>query len=225
MQRRTFLVAGCALALSAAAEPLHANVAQRRLVLRYRGGQIGEQSIAVSRTGDRVDVALDLSVAVQVFGITMYRYRLQAAETWAGGQLVSLQSSANNNGTSHSVGATRQGADLLIEGSGFSGRVTGNPGTTSYWNADLLRRGTWINLEDGRPMQITAQEVGAERFPTRSGEVTAVRWRIGGDSDPIDLFYDERGEWAGSEFRAQGATARFVLEDGTADLRPMWTRS
>jgi hypothetical protein len=220
LARRDFILAGAAAAL--APWPAGAGTARRQLALFHGGGRIGAQTLEATRAGDRVDVRVAVDVAVRLLGMTVYRYQLEAREVWEGGRLASLVSDANNNGRRLAVRASRDGDAVAVEGPRFTGRVMGNPATTSYWAPAFLERGVWIDLEDGRPRRVSPQRVGAERFPTASGSVEAVRWRIGGEVEPIDLFFDAAGEWVGSEFQARGETARFVLADRGAPLTPLW---
>jgi hypothetical protein len=220
--RRTFLAGGAALALAGAAGPARASAGTRAFAL-YRGGtQIGTQSLTVARGTDAVRTHLTLAVRVQVFGLTVYRYDLDAREEWRDGRLAAAEATTNANGTRMSMQARRDGDALVVDGTAFSGRVRGNPTTTSYWNPTFLSHGIWIDLEDGRPLRVTTRNLGRQPFPTTTGSVDATRWRVDGEADPVDLFFDAAGEWVGTEFEAQGETARLVVADRGPPLLPLW---
>jgi hypothetical protein len=222
--RRAFLAATAAAGL-AAGLPALASVGERRFAL-YRGDNpIGAQTITVRRDGGSVTVNVDVDIAVRILGITAYRYTLRSEELWENGALASLDSRTNDNGTPHFARATRDGDALVVEGSEFTGRVTGRPATTTYWSPAFLERSVWISTQDGRPFRVDTAQAGTARYPTAAGEVTATRWRVGGELPGLDLFYDAAGEWVGSEFDAQGETARFVMEARGAPLSPLWVGS
>jgi hypothetical protein len=220
--RRALLLAAGAAGLVQAL-PAAASVGQRRFAL-YRGdSRIGTQTIAVRRAGEAVEVAVDVDIEVRVLGISAYRYTLQSDEIWQDGALLRLVAQCNDNGEANFVRAERNGAELVVEGSKYSGRVGGTPATTTYWSPAFLERQVWISTQDGRPWRVSASRSDTVSYPTAAGDVTATRWRIGGELAGLDLFYDAAGEWVGSEFEARGETARFVVETRGAALSPLWT--
>jgi hypothetical protein len=222
LSRRDVMLTGAALALCPGAVAAQAARATRELAL-YRGGvHIGTQSLAVRRDGEEVGVDIALDIAVRMFGLTVYRHTVEARELWRSGRLVSAEAATNANGRRTSMRAGRDGDAVAVDGSAFTGRVGGNPATTSYWSPAFLSRGVWIDLADGRPRRVTARNLGVERFPTLSGAVEAARWRIGGEVDPVDLFFDAGGEWVGNEFEAEGEIARFVVAGQGASLTALW---
>lgn len=219
--RRDFMLAAGAAVLLRPGAAL-ASSGQRRFEI-YRGdSRIGAQALSVRRSGSTVEASVDVDIAVKLLGLTAYRYTLQSSETWQDGELVALNASTNDNGTAHFARAERQGGELVVEGSEFSGRIGGRPATTTYWTPAFLERSVWISTQDGRPFRVAASNLGSEAFPTAGGTVTASRWRIGGELQGLDLFYDAAGEWVGNEFEARGETARFVVEARGAALAPLW---
>lgn len=222
LDRRKVILGLSSLGLGSLPLPSLGSDGRRELALFFGDSRIGSQSISVARRGDVLEVALDLDVAVRVFGMTMYRYRLEARESWDDGRLVALDARTDDNGTARFARARREGDQLVIEGSAFSGRVSGNPGTTSYWNPALLERGIWVSLEDGRPRRVSARPLGTESWQTAQGALAARRWRVEGEIDTIDLLYDEAGEWVGNEFTARGQKARFVLARRGPSLTALW---
>lgn len=211
LDRRTLLVTGAA-ALATPAIALAAT--GPRMFELYRGkSRIGRQTLDVSTSGASVQVAIDISIVVRILGLPAYSYSLSSRETWEGGTLQRLDSSSNDNGTPHRVSALRQGGALTVQGTGFSGKISGNPATTTYWSQAFLNRGTWISTQDGRPMAVSASRGGEVAVPVPGGQTQATRWKVRGDIGRLDLFFDANAEWIGNEFDARGETARFVLSD------------
>jgi hypothetical protein len=139
--RRDLLLAGAGLALATRRAAAEAGSGMRELAL-YRGDtRIGTQSLAVMRDGGEVSVRLALDVVVRMFGLTVYRHTLEARERWREGRLVAAEATTNANGRRMSMRARREGDAVAVDGSAFSGRVTGNPATTSYWCPAFLSRG------------------------------------------------------------------------------------
>ena len=196
--------------------------ATRRFDLVRAGTRIGRQTVSVSRSGSQVIVGVDVDIAVRIIGVPFYRYTLSSQEVWDGGKLMKLDAVTNANGSRQFAAATRGPKGLAIKGSAYSGFVVGDPGTTTYWSQAFLKRPVWVSTQDGRPLSISARSGAVESFATPGGLVKATRWRIGGDLDDLDLFYDRSGEWIGSEFQARGETVRIVTLDVGAALGPLW---
>ena len=86
-----------------------------------------------------------------------------------------LDAVTNDNGSRQVAAARRESGRLAIEGSGYSGALGGNPGTTTYWSPAFLKRPVWISTQDGQPLSVTARSGRIERFPTPSGAVDTTR--------------------------------------------------
>lgn len=222
LSRRATTLGAVALVLASGVAPGMAATGSRQLVLLRGSDEIGSQSLVVTQTGATVSVETRISIDARLLGLPVYRYLLEARETWEDGALQTLEARTDDNGTAHFVDASRAGDELRINGSVFSGAVSGNPATTSYWSPAFLERPVWISTQDGRPLNVTATQLAAAPFPSGSSSVAATPWRIGGDLSDLVLFYDPDGEWIGSEFAARGETARFVTASRGSSLTPLW---
>jgi hypothetical protein len=224
VSRRSFVAGALAagVVVGSTAAPAREATGTRRFELFRDGSRIGQQSVTVARSGAQVTVEVDIDIAVRIVGVPVYRYTLSSSEVWDGGRLTRLDAVTDNNGSREFVAAARGSNGLAVKGSGYSGVVDGNPGTTTYWSPAFLKRPVWISTQDGRPLAVTARSGGVERFPTPAGELSATRWQIGGDLTDLDLFYDRAGEWIGSEFRVEGDTIRIETLDAGAELAPLW---
>lgn len=224
--RRATLAGGLAL-LSSMLVPSSAAPAtggRRHLVLFRGNSRIGEQTVSVTRSGDRIDVTIDININVNIIALPVYRYRLSSRETWQRGALMSLDAECDDNGTAHFARASGSDGVVNVQGSAFTGTVEGNPGTTTYWAPAFLDRPVWISTQDGSPLNISATNAGTIAVPTANGgNIAATRWRIGGDLDGFELYYDSASEWVGSQFEARGEMARFLVADRGADLASLWT--
>ncbi|NNU80054.1 hypothetical protein HMH01_06335 [Halovulum dunhuangense] len=210
--------AGAAAMVLAAPLPLRASTGPRVFEL-YRGSsQIGRQVLDVTRDGSRLDVAVDIDIAVRILGLPAYRYTLSSREVWVDGRLQALEGRTDDDGEAHRVSVTRQGGVLMVDGSGYSGPVEGEPATTTYWAKSFLKRDEWISTQDGKPLDISAQPAGRTEVPVPGGATEAESWAVRGDIGVLDLFYDAQGEWVGNRFEARGEQARFVLAERGRDL-------
>lgn len=224
--RRTLLLMG--LSSLAAVVPgvgLASASASRQFKLSRDGSDIGEKSVVVARDGSRVSVATRIDIAVTLFGLRLYSYRLRADEVWEDGVLQSLDAETNDNGTAHFARARRGADGFRVEGSVYSGAAPDDAATTSYWSPAFLARPVWISTQDGRLLQVRTANRGTVAYPSGGGTVQATRWEVAGDLDGVFLYYDAAGEWLGTEFPARGATARFTVTARGGDLTPLWVNA
>ncbi len=224
LSRRKCMVGGATLALLGAGQA-RAAAGSRRLALYRADKEIGAKSVSVRRDGDRVDVETRIDIKVKILGVTAYRYELSSREVWRRGALERLRAETDDNGTRHFANADREGGRLVVAGSVYSGPVDGLPATTSYWSPAFLERPVWISTQDGRLLDVRATNLGRASFATASGATPATRWRISGDLTDLFLYYDNAGEWVGTEFPARGETARFVMTARGPALTPLWVDS
>lgn len=219
LDRRTMI--GGALAAAATA-PVHASES-RRLFDLYRGrSRIGEQEIRVIRRGNEVEVDIDCDIVVKMLGMSVYRYDIESREIWRRGSLVTLAARTNDNGTAHRVQAQQSSGGIQVQGTRFSGVVPRQPATTTYWAQEFLTRPVWISTQDGTPMNVSVSRAGSTIVQAATGPISATKFACRGDIGRLDLFYDARGEWVGSEFDARGETARFVLRSRGGEMAPLW---
>lgn len=222
LTRRAALGTGLA-ALAAPAVLSAAEVSERRFQVLRGGDDIGTKRTRVRRTGDRAEVETDIALAVKLLGITVYRYTLQSAEVWEAGRLVSLDAETNDDGDPDTARVRRTGEGLISDGS-HKGPVPGDAGTTTYWTKAFLERSVWLSTQTGAPLSVTVRRDGQESIPGPSGPLSCDRWQVTGDL-PVTLYYDDRGEWMGSAFDANGALARFRTVEETGRLAPLWPAS
>lgn len=200
----------------------HAAVARRTFDILRDGDPVGVQTLAISQEGDRIDVAIDISIQVKILGITAYRYEMTNRESWEAGEVISIESETNDDGTAERVSARRTAEGLEISGSKYSGVQTGSVATTTYWAQAFLSRPVWISTQDGTPYAVQAENAGREVLETPSGPVPCTHWRITGDL-PLDLYYDDQGEWIANAFGARGDRAMLLARDRTTRLSTLWT--
>lgn len=191
MTRLLSLLTALALAPAAMAAPAASVPASGRLafdVIR-KDRDIGDYVVTFRGSGNdvTVDIATDVTVKVPVIGVSAYRFSQASTETWRGGQLASLTSRTDDNGTPHDI---RVGATSLIP--------------ASLWNADLVGATQVLNTIDGSTDPISVSNLGTENVMTGSGAVPATHYALRGGLQR-DLWYAD----------ATLVHVRFTAEDGS----------
>lgn len=158
------------------------------LVLR-NDRKIGHHSIHLNRYGDTTQTRIRSDVIVAVLGVTIFRYKMRARESWEGGRLQSVSSWTYENGEERRVEAKARDDGLQVNADGKSRLLPGDVGSTSLWPSTTPGRSALLDIGKGRLRQIASTHMGIETLDTRSGPVTAERYVIRGGIDR-DVWYD-----------------------------------
>ncbi len=221
--RRQFLaLTGASLTIaSLPAGPASATSASREFNVYLGRKKVGSSSVRLSRSGNRVDAEIEVSLRLSILGLINFNYTLTNRESWQDGVLQEMRSRTNNNGPIEYANATRTSRGLEMDGSGYQGIIEGNPATTSYFTPDFLERRTWINTQNGKVFTPSIGRVGAATFSTSEGETPCTRYAIRGGVNS-DLYYDSNYEWMGSSFSVAGRTARIAMSSRGGSLNRVW---
>lgn len=210
LDRRLFM-GGAVAALAAPA--IAAAKASRTFRILRDGSDIGTHSLEAVSGANGFEIAIDIRIKVKVLGITAYRYEMDNREVWQGGQVVSVDSTVNDDGTKDFAMAKREGDGLVLAGSKFSGKAPGIAATTSYFTTDFLKRQPWISTQTATPLRISVGPEGRVRWFKTSGELET------------SLGYDASGEWTGCEFDAGGEIASYEITGGSGKIAALWAEA
>ena len=227
LNRRTFLFTASAV-LSAPSLVLSSQTfeteASREFLVKWRNMTIGSSDVRVRRDQKKLTTEIDVNLVVKIFGITFYSYSLKNRELWEEGQLIKLTSEAQENNKKDRLSVHKKANTLHIEGSKFTGEISENAATTSYFTSDFLLRKIWINTHNGKPLNVDFMASGDENIPTFSGERIAKKWVNSGDLD-LSLFYDANGDWIGSSFPVRGEQATMILNKEKNSINDLWKKT
>ena len=227
LNRRTFLFTASTV-LSAPSLVLSsqtfATEANREFLVKWRNMAIGSSNIRVKRDQKKLRAEIDVNLVVKIFGITFYSYSLKNRELWEEGQLIKLTSEAQENKKKDQLSVHKKANNLHIKGSKFTGEISENAATTSYFTSDFLLRKIWINTHNGKPLNVDFMASGEENISTFSGERIAKKWVNSGDLD-LSLFYDANGDWIGSSFPVRGEQATMILNKEKNSINDLWEKT
>ena len=227
LNRRTFLFTASTV-LSAPSLVLSsqtfATEANREFLVKWRNMAIGSSNIRVKRDQKKLRAEIDVNLVVKIFGIKFYSYSLKNRELWEEGQLIKLTSEAQENNKKDQLSVHKKANNLHIEGSKFTGEISENAATTSYFTSDFLLRKIWINTHNGKPLNVDFMASGEENISTFSGDRVARKWVNSGDLD-LSLFYDANGDWIGSSFPVRGEQATMILNKEKNSINDLWEKT
>ena len=158
-----------------------------------------------------VDIAVDYLVK---FGpIPVFRYKLRARETWHGDVLAEIVATTNDDGQVDFMRASRLGDALTVDGS-KSGRYVAPAGSiaATHWNRHQLDA-PMINPQHGELMRYTVTPGAVEPVALAGGATHPARRFTLAGTDPLDLWYDDTGEWFALRAKARDGSQIAYLRE------------
>lgn len=180
-------------------------------VLR-QGKPFGSHTVTF-KTDDKGGLVATTAVSLKagLGPVTLFRYQLDATETWAKGKLMAVKGSVNDDGKKRSVTANRQGAAIAVNGSDFKGTAPAGVVPASHWNFAQTQSGKLLSTEDGEILDVKVSSLGREKISAGGSTIEAERYRLDSALD-VDLWYDDEGRWVKLAFEARGQEIEYVLD-------------
>ena len=158
---------------------------------------IGEHRFTVGGPPEARTVLSDARFAVKLMGLTVYRYTHRAEEQWRGNCLRSLVASTDDDGTASRVTAEAAGDALKVVTPEGAQSIQGCAMSFAYWNPAIRQQTRLLNAQTGRHEAVQLTRVANGTVDARGQSAPAVRWRIDGPAQPVDVWYTAQGEWVG----------------------------
>jgi hypothetical protein len=148
--------------------------------------------------GERV-LRSDAEFSVELFGITVYRYRHAARERWRESCLVALQARTDDDGRVLQVQGERRGDGFVVDaGSAAAGAaLPGCAMSFAYWHPALRAQTRLVNPQTGQVDAVTVTALAPTPIDVRGRRVEAEGFRIAGAGGPIDVWTSTQGTWIG----------------------------
>lgn len=154
------------------------------------GKPIGTHRFSVRAQGPERLVQSAADFDVRILGLSAYRYRHRAAETWQGDCLAALEASTDDDGSRSDV------------------KVQPSPGCVmsfAYWNPAIRGQARLLNAQTGQVDAVQVRRMDSGTIVVRGKPVSAVRWRISGPPQPVDVWYAaDTDEWIGLDSTVAG---------------------
>ena len=166
------------------------------LALEFRvlrdGVEIGHHRVRFAHRDSVFIVETEIRIAVTFLFVTLYRYELDARETWRDGRLIALASTTNDDGDPYEVSAVANGETISVEAGANSWTAPATVVPASLWRRDMARGTLLLGVEQGERLAVAFDEVGRETVAARGGEVEATHVVVSGGLER-DLWYDGDG--------------------------------
>jgi hypothetical protein len=166
------------------------------------GRPIGNHVVTVTEAAGITTARISINMAGRV-GPIGFTYAHRCEEQWRGAQLLKIECTDKENRSTKTLSGELQGANFIVDGSGFKGNAPSSILPTSWWRSATVRQSRIMNSRDGKLTSISASRVGPETLTIAGAAVPATHYRIRGPAN-TDLWYDANGRWVGNAFRLAG---------------------
>jgi len=161
----------------------------RFLVLRH-GNVIGEHSFRFSRRNGDFVVEVAIDIAVDLLGITLFRFVHRSEEVWRDGWLHSLVSATDDDGTLWRLQSERRAGALRGSVNDVAFDVSGFVIPASLWHRDTPHTQVLFGTIDGRTKVVNSEALGEEPVTVAGSAAPARHFRITGELQR-DVWYDD----------------------------------
>ncbi len=177
------------------------------------GSQFGQHIVRfeADEAGD-ITAVVDVDLRAGLGPITLFRYALDVRETWRDGYVLSVEGKVNNDGERESVTARRNGEQLEVEGTEFSGELPLSVIPASHWNIWQTQADRILSTESGEVIKVDVKPLGREMIEAGGETIEARKFLMDSDID-VTLWYDDQDRWVKLAFKARGQDIEYVLRD------------
>jgi len=160
----------------------------RFLVLRH-GNVIGEHIFRFSRRDGDFVVEVAIDIAVDMLGITLFRFTHRAEEVWRKGWLQSLITATDDDGRLWRLKAERRDGALRGTVNDVAFDVSGFVVPASLWHRDTTKSQALFDTIDGRVKVVDSRALGEEEVPVAGRPTPAEHFSLTGQIQR-DVWYD-----------------------------------
>jgi hypothetical protein len=185
------------IAGAAQAQDLAQNKAETLNYTVLRDGKnIGTHAVTIEHKGSETDVSVKTDITVKMLFVTAYKFKHASQEMWNNGQLISLTSTTDDDGTPKELTARAENGVLTLDSTvkGQERRQQADVGTepASLWNPDTVKQSALLNTLDGQMMQIKVKDLGTENVDASGAALSAHHYSLTGDLTR-ELWFDDAG--------------------------------
>ncbi|HSC63273.1 MAG TPA: DUF6134 family protein [Caldimonas sp.] len=158
---------------------------------------IGQHRFSVQAEGAETRVLSEARFDVTVLGLTAYRYRHRASESWLGNCLTALAATTDDDGTTSDVRLVSKGDRQTIRSASGAEASEGCLMSFAYWHPAMRTQTRLLNAQTGKIEPVQVRLLGEARIDVRGVARSAVGYRVAGAARPVDVWYSADGDWIG----------------------------
>ncbi|MBI1265090.1 MAG: hypothetical protein GC187_10195 [Alphaproteobacteria bacterium] len=183
-------------------------------VFRGDGTPFGTHEVRFTQDGGALIAQVTVRLRAGLGPVTVFRYEHDSTERWEDGRLVAFDGRTLKDGDIFEVAARANGAGLEVtgrdpQGAPVEAAMAADILPSSHWHRYPQGEDRVLNTEHGTLMDTRVEFLGEDMIEADGRTIPARRYRLTA-SLTLDLWYDENGRWARSEFEARGQRVTYV---------------
>jgi hypothetical protein len=178
-----------------------------------RGEKVGAHSVVFSHKGSHLAIKTRTEIAVELLGITLYRFHYEAEEDWVDGRLTHLTSRTDNDGETLTANLARSGGRIRGTCNGIILDVPADLLPISVWHPDFVHQSVVLDQYRCVQRKVRATDDGIERILVGARDVAAHHYAVSGEVQR-DVWYSPDGQTLQVQLPAKdGSRITFVMQD------------
>lgn len=189
--------------------------ADRHFAIFRDGNEIGHHVVRFTAIDGGFKAETDVEVAVKIAFITAFRFKQSAADVWTDGQLVESRADTDDNGEVSQTLLRAEGGKLAVEG-GVADRQSlvplGTMTDLAFWNIDIVRQRSLVDLKKALLTDVAAESLGAETIDVASRRIEAQKFKFAAETGRNGhIWFDADGNWVKGLLTTRGETLDYRL--------------
>ncbi len=201
-----------ALLLPAAAVAEEGMVEIREYRVLRDGDEIGSHVFTILQEDDRTTVNVKTDIKVKVAFITAFRFEHERTEVWEEDQLISMESTTNDDGDEYSISAWSTDGGYSRNVNGRTDMLDDAMGVASFWDRDLiLASDSFFSAVVDETYDVSISAPDTDTLLIGGRDYDAEYYRMSGDLE-YDLWYDPKGNPLKVAFEDRGSHIEWILK-------------
>jgi hypothetical protein len=177
-----------------------------------RGGEkIGAHSVMFQHEGRHLAIMTRTDIAVELLGITLYRFHYEAEEDWVDGRLTRLTSRTDSDGETLTVNLAKASGRIRGACNGIALDLPADLLPISVWHPDFVRQSVILDQYKCVERNVRATDEGIEPVVAGAQNVAARHYALTGELQR-DVWYGPDGQAIQVLFPAKdGSEIAFVM--------------
>lgn len=175
-------------------------------------GHIGEQRVTFTRRSEPLVVDVEIDIAVEMLGLTLYRFEGKRRQEWQDGRLVGFESETHDDGRDFALSAELVDGEMQINSQSGASEAPGGIFPTDPWNRDIVEQSLLMDTKTGELRRVEVSEVGEETLEIGGRPVATTKYEATGDEER-EVWYDDEDTWVQLRFERDGSEITFRLRE------------
>jgi hypothetical protein len=180
----------------------------------YRNDKhIGKHVFSFVNSGENLSVTSEIKFEIKKFGVVLYHYQVKGTEIYENGNLVTFNSTTNQNDKTKYVNLKVDNGEYLIDGSSYKGKAPIDYFIGTWWNHSIVKSKAQISAVSGRIIKHKVTFIGKELLNINGKEYKALHFNFSSTDKKLnkdkklntDIWYDEESlNWIKASFDKKG---------------------